>query len=76
MLSNNLCSADYADGVGVVLVGGELRKSEVLGNSAVALNYAAGHGVYATIMKSSVPSFIEVLLRIGCHGDAEAKSRT
>jgi hypothetical protein len=62
VVSNNQCTADYANGGGVVLVGGTLRNSRVTGNSAVALSYASGGGAYATILQLSVPSFIEACL--------------
>src|SRR5665213_3038562 len=62
VVSNNKCTSDYANGGGVVLVGGTLRNSRVVGNSAVALSYASGGGAYATILQLSVSSFIEACL--------------
>lgn len=59
VVSNNQCTADYANGGGVVLIGGTLRVSQVAGNSATALSYASGGGVYANILQGSLSAFIE-----------------
>ena len=59
VISNNQCTAEYGNGGGVVLVGGELRQSQILGNATVSLSYASGGGIYATFLQLSVPSLIE-----------------
>ena len=38
VISNNQCTAEYGNGGGVVLVGGELRQSQILGNATVSLS--------------------------------------
>lgn len=59
VVSNNLCGADNVNGGGVVVVGGELRNSQISLNQGIGLSGASGGGVYATIMQLSVPSLVE-----------------
>jgi hypothetical protein len=46
-ISENVCAANYANGGGVSLNGGTLTKCHVTGNSATALYYPSGGGIYA-----------------------------
>jgi hypothetical protein len=47
-VSNNHCTANYANGGGINLNGGTLTKCRVTGNSATGLYYPYGGGVYAS----------------------------
>jgi hypothetical protein len=47
-ISENLCTANYANGGGVDLNGGTLTKCQVTGNSATALFYPSGGGINAS----------------------------
>jgi hypothetical protein len=62
VISNNQCTAEYAYGAGAVLIGGELRNSQLLANATTALNYAYGGGIYATILQGVQTSHIEACL--------------